>query len=404
MDIEVSLYNRLLKYQGTDTRSNLENFSTEILCDFLNRVSMETTDLFLRHVVFSGMEDSVYSSFKDNHETNDENIKFNWRTQYAISISGTAKFPDLIGFVDHKPAILIEVKIGAGFTHRKHYSENGGLVYIPQLIDYGNWLNRSNANAILVLLSHSTSPPEDFLISKEKKYGIELRNHVTWNQVYRWLKIVSDNHQEECLARDFMKYLLEQNMAVESPVREDFSVLELFVSGAGKRIEDMMRYIREELEKKHKLHMSWGKEKSYLNNGLYFNEYQQKCIWSWVILDSAEYAYLSWGICYPDEADEWGLRKHFPSLPKDPFVFINICSDKKGIIDNYKNALDIRPKGWHWNEKLGKEYDTNNIGIKFHNLAEFVTFDKDSTKEVFDFIDRGFQEISELVDKIIIKQ
>jgi len=125
----------LLKYQETDTRSNLENFSTEILCDFLNRLSIDATDLFLRHVVFSGMDDFVYSSFKDNHKMNDEDIKFNGITQYPVSLSDTTKFPDLIGFANQKPAILIEVKLEAGFTHRKHKSENGDLISIPLCSD-----------------------------------------------------------------------------------------------------------------------------------------------------------------------------------------------------------------------------------------------------------------------------
>lgn len=398
----MSLYKRLLKYQQTEERSNLENFSTEILCDFLKRLSNDEIDQFLRKVVFFGIDTSVFEDFVSNHKNDEGNVRIVWKTQYSITISGITKYPDLIGIIDHRPAIIIEVKIGAGFTHRTHQNDDGAIIHIPQLVDYGNWLYENNNHAFLLLLSHSTPPPCDFL-TPGNKYGIAQRNHITWNQIYRWLNDGMANAKENCLVEDFKKYLLEQNMAIESPARDDFSVLELLVSGAGKRIGDMMKHIRSELEKKYKSHMSWGKEKSYLNDGLYTIEYKQKIVWSWVILESPEYAFIAWGICFPNELDEWEWRKACPTLPTVPFVFIGLFSDKTKIVDNYKANINLRPDGWHWNEEIGKD-DSDLIGMRFAPLGEFMSFEKDTTKEVFDFIDSGFGEISELVNKIVVTQ
>jgi hypothetical protein len=300
----VSLYKKLLKYQQSEERSNLENYSTEILCDFLNRLSGDEMHAFLKKVVFSGLNTSVRYDFISNHKNDEGRINIVWKTQYSISISGTTKYPDLIGFISNRPAIIIEVKIGAGFTHRAHHDDDGAITYVSQLVDYGNWLHRKNRYAILLLLSHSTEPPSDFLIPGNK-YGISKKNYITWNQIYQWLNDGLAIGKENCLTEDFKNYLLEQNMAIESPVRDDFSVLGLLVSGSGKRIGNMMKHIRNNLEKKYKTHMSWGKEKSYLNDELYTIAYDQKIVWSWVILESSEYTFISWGICFPDDLDEW---------------------------------------------------------------------------------------------------
>ena len=39
MKNRTSLYSRLLKYQDTNEKSNLENFRTEMLCDYPTRIT-----------------------------------------------------------------------------------------------------------------------------------------------------------------------------------------------------------------------------------------------------------------------------------------------------------------------------------------------------------------------------
>ena len=396
------LYSRLFKYQTTEAKSPLEDFSTEILCNFLNRISSDAIDKFLRKVVFYGMK-KEYNTFIKNHKTDDKDLKIDWETQYSININDATKRPDLLGFVNNKPAILIEVKIGAGFTYRMQQSDDGDTNYIYQLEDYGKWLNEKNTKAILVLLSRYTSPPDDFM-KGGGKYDILLRNYVTWNHIYQWLKVVHENNQYEPYVKDFIDYLLEQNMANESPTRKDFSALESFIgSNAGKRIKTMMQHIRGELEKKYPSHLNWKKEQSFQKDG-YHIVYEENITESWGHLNSDEWAMLLWGICYPNEEDNlYGCRKYCPSLPKVPFVYIAIYTEGDKILEKHKNAPDnIKHKDWCWLDETGINA-TNILGIRFHNLAEFISYDKDPADEIFNFVDSGFQQImdSGIIEEII---
>jgi len=400
----VSLYNRLLKYQQTEAKSNLENFSTEILCDFLNRLAGDDKEQFLRKVIFLGKDTSAFEDFVSNN--GEDNLEIIWKTQCPITISETTKYPDLIGFIDDRPAILIEVKIDAKFTQRTYQDDDGNTIHIHQLEDYGNWLSEENDKAIdkaiLLLLSRSTRPPSDFL-EPGNRYGVAQKNYVTWNQIYRWLNDGTINSKVNCLVEDFKEYLLEQNMAIESPVKNDFSILELWISGAGNRIGNMMTHIRNELQKKHTSNMDWKKEKRYFNNDgeLYTLEYDPKIAWSWVHLNSDDYAYIGWGICFPDELDEWGWREVCSTLPTVPFVHIGLFSASQDFVDRYKENANKRPDGWCWNDKIDEWEDDILIGMRFVPLDKFVSFEKDATTEIFNFLDSGFKEISALVSKIV---
>lgn len=400
----ISIYKRLLKYQESSEKSNLENYLTEILCDYLSRISKNENRLFIKNIVFHSCNMTHFKAFMCKHKFDDKNTSIEWKTQYSINVSGTTKFPDLLGFINKEPAIIVEVKIGAAFTKRLHKDEMGNQVSTPQLKDYGNWLNQANSNGALVLLTYSTNPPDDYL-GKTESYGIKQRSYITWQQIYNWLKKINhENHDNSglYLTQDFMTFILENSMANESPNLTDFSALEIFISGSGERINGMMKFTREELEKKYKKNINWGKEKSYLNDGLYTVDYKQKLMWSWSILESKEYCFIAWGICYPTEKDEWEWRHYFPDIPKKPFVFIGVFSDRDLIKKNYNQSLDHRPEGWLWNNDINNEDATDLIGINTRPLDEFISYDDDTTTNFYQFIDREFKNALSLTDKIIV--
>lgn len=399
----ISIYKRLLKYQESSERSNLENYLTEILCDFLNKIPKDENKSFIKNIAFPSCDISQFQVFIHKHNYNSKNTYIEWKTQYSINVSGTTKFPDLIGFINKKPAVLIEVKVDAAFTERSHEDELGNQITTLQLNDYGNWLNENNANGVLVLLSYSTNPPDDFF-SNTKCYGIKQKSYIEWQKIYNWLKKLNNRKIELYLIKDFMSFLLEKGMANESPNLTDFSALEIFISGAGERINGMMRFTRKELEKKYKVNINWGLEKAPLNDGLYTIDYKQKLIWSWGILNSKAYCYIAWGICYPKENDEWEWRHYFPSLPKKPFVFIGLFSDKDIIKENYNKSLELRPEGWLWNIDINNEDTTDLIGVTTKALDEFVSYDEDSTANFYQFIDKEFEKILALAETIIVKQ
>lgn len=395
----MSIYSQLLKYQSRENRSNDENYLTEILCDYLNRLSAEDSKEFVKTIVFYGQEITNYNEFVLQNNYDSEKELITWKTQFSIAIDQTTKFPDLVGFIRNLPVIIIEVKIGAGFTYRIHNDNDGNEVSTPQLIDYGKWLNEQNPHGVLLLLSYSTTPPINFLINNNI-YGIQQKNYVTWQHIYNWLKQIEQSIESICLTKDFINFLLERNMANASPNSTDLSALNIFMSGSGNRIQSMMKSVRETLEEKYIDNMKWGKEKTYLMDGTYTFAFEQNLAWSWSFVECNEYTYLAWGICFPDEHDEWEWKLSFPELPKNPFVFIGIFSSGEKTKQICLAKTKNQPKEWMWCNIQNFKGD-GLLGIKTFGLDNILSFDKDTTTELYNFVDGGFCDLQPLVDEII---
>jgi hypothetical protein len=386
-----SLYRKLLNNQQTSERSNLENFSTEVLCDFLNRLLPKEFDSFLETVIFESSNDC--EEFKKNEFSN-----LIWKTQYTIECGqqGAKKRPDLICFSGGKPIILFEIKINADFTYRLDGSdENNPEEYVHQLKDYGQWLKRKNENGALVLLSFRTALPQNFLDSKDSnEYGISNRRHISWNDIYKWLKTGKVDSNRICLVEDFKNYLLEAGMAMESPKREDFAIFEMFLSGSGKRISEMMKYVTEELRKKYNDRLDWGREESCYNGYLYQTRHIEKQVWSWCFIKSFAYTYIAWGVYFPDEQDSLGWKRNLSNLPEEPFVFVGLFSDHKK--DDLSGVLNKqRDEKWHWRDSLDDK-SCELVGMKICTLHSFYAHKEALTEEVYKFIEAGFKEIVEM--------
>lgn len=92
-----SLFSRLWMYQSTPERTKLENFLTEILCDYLNRLRGEQMKEFLRSV-FLPAGASWYRGEEDCDET-----AIIWKTQCRIPRPARSIQPDLIGWQGDRP-------------------------------------------------------------------------------------------------------------------------------------------------------------------------------------------------------------------------------------------------------------------------------------------------------------
>jgi hypothetical protein len=126
-------------------------------------------------------------------------------------------------------------------------------------------------------------------------------------------------------------------------------------------------------------------------------------VWSWVIIESKEYSYIGWGICYPQEDDNWGWNRYFPKLPKTPFVFIGLFSELKHTEEIYQSCIPLYPENWQLNIDLEKDDSPDLLGIKTKELHEFFSYEKDIIYEFHDFIDRGFEELQNIISKIAIR-
>ncbi|MBC6659870.1 hypothetical protein H9I30_17945 [Morganella morganii] len=281
----MDLFSRLYKYQSTDKRSQLENFCTEGFCDILNRMTKEQQRNFLTKMGVCA----------------DSDTKIKWQTQYTITDSeGKSRYPDLVGLIDNFVRYLIEVKINACFT--QGVDINGDS--LSQLQIYDRWLSAHSPDAsagTLILLTDKTMPEQSFEDITSSDFGIKNRKLWYWQSVFDQLTMVSDIPHAE----DYKKFLSKQGLAMDLPTRQDFAVMELLYSGAGKRLDGLTKSVFNRIKQKYSAEtlFNWSTEDKYRHGGSSEN-WQGAICWSWVVLRREPYQYFYWGIQFP-EYNEW---------------------------------------------------------------------------------------------------
>ncbi|WP_274370011.1 hypothetical protein [Morganella morganii] len=281
----MDLFSRLYKYQSTDKRSQLENFCTEGFCDILNRMTKEQQHNFLIKMGVCA----------------DSDTKIKWQTQYTITdAEGKSRYPDLVGLVDNFVRYLIEVKINACFTQGVDINGNS----LSQLQIYDRWLSAHSPDAsagTLILLTDKTMPEQSFKDISSSDFGIKNRKLWYWQSVFEQLTMVSDIPHVE----DYKQFLSNQGLAMDLPTRQDFAVMELLYSGAGRRLDGLTKSVFDRIKQKYSAEtlFNWGAEDKYRHGGSSAN-WQGAICWSWVMLRREPYHYFYWGIQFP-EYNEW---------------------------------------------------------------------------------------------------
>jgi len=295
----MNLFSRLYKYQASPERGQLENFCTESVCDLLNRLSSNQQQSFLQNIGIT-----IHSK------------KFiSWRTQYSIIDQvNSSRFPDLVGIIDGVVRYLVEVKINASFT--KGEDKDGNV--LSQLSIYDNWLSehsQKDTPSSLILLTHETKPISDFEDLGSTFFKTKDRKIIYWQSIYEHLQHFSSIAHAE----DFGNFLIEKGLAMDLPTRQDFAVIELLYSGAGKRFEGLMKMTHQKLKDKYQNNTSfnWNAEDKWRNEGS--KAYWEAAIcWSYVIFANEPYSYFYWGIQFPAFDSEWDILTEFPQTSSAP--------------------------------------------------------------------------------------
>ena len=235
------LYSRLFTYRPRPGRSPLEDFVTEAWVDLLNRMPSSQQLDFCTNVLLKNADEDKRNAWRDWAETSSDLGNLVWQTQVFIEAEGSRsvpmpsgaarKRPDIILFCDDKPLMLLENKIGAGFTS---HGENGEADEKNQLQVYGEWLqNKTGGKGALVLLTAWTAAPPGFE-DANAKYGVTARSVIRWNEIHK--QLVSGN--SDCcperapggrtLADEFTEFLEEQGVIVRDPGEEDLKNAEMF--------------------------------------------------------------------------------------------------------------------------------------------------------------------------------
>lgn len=209
-----NLYGRLFRYRAREARSPLEDFLSEALVDLLGRMPINAASDLLSAV--TGMPGVWREAMMTG--------RADWSTQ----VSCDGGFADIVLRIGSRPALVIENKLHSGI--RVHGGDAGRD---NQLTTYGRWLKRMRNPArpsALVLLTHATPPPADFLSGGD--YGVNNCAVFTWSRLARWLtRRVSRSGGDtwELLAREIVGFLGEHGMTNDTITNSDMAAAHLFV-------------------------------------------------------------------------------------------------------------------------------------------------------------------------------
>jgi hypothetical protein len=162
---------------------------------------------------------------------------------------GIHKRPDIVLFQGDKPVLVIECKIGAGFTGLEEEAESGLIRWVGQLEHYDRWLStHGSTDAALVLLTHLSEPPQDF--QSGDGFSIRTRAVRKWANLYCFL---ADSERRswwnrgrsglDAIVADFLELLEEYELMSEDPSLNDFAAARLLTTrGAYGRVLSCLRH------------------------------------------------------------------------------------------------------------------------------------------------------------------
>ena len=188
----MALYSRLFKYAPRPGRTQLENFLTESFCDCLERMTVLD-----RKGVEAFILDSLGGSrfpldFRDRLASAKD---LRWTTQHPIYLADNRGYLDLCLLADKRIVLAVENKIGSGFTSHliSEGTEDAGETTeeLSQLDFYDRWLATNSQGSVLVLLTHLTDAPPDFLAFDRADGDVHeqpvFHSVCRWAAVYDWI-------------------------------------------------------------------------------------------------------------------------------------------------------------------------------------------------------------------------
>ena len=323
-----TLYQRLFTYRERPNRSPSEDFLTEALGDLLDRLPAPTArELVLRMI--GGSADAAETLLRI---WGDGDVA-RWTTQRTIP-GGRL---DLLLEIAGTPAVVVEVKLAAGF--QSHAIEGPQDEARHQLRTYGDWL-RGQADpewgGALVLLTHWTAPPDDFLRHPER-YGAQRTGVFRWSDLHRWLvKQVRATWPNDSgwttLAAEFTAFLKEKGMDSELATNADVAALQIYLSSAD-RIRNTVELIwngAQELWRPLCINRDTPLELSTAYG----------CAWKWRYLarEDLRQSFIAAGVRWPDIADD----ATYSDRDGEPHLFVELGSDE----DASPISRLILPKEW----------------------------------------------------------
>ena len=356
----MSIYANLFGYRPRPSRNPLEDFLSAALADLLNRLSHQEHVVFVADVLLTGETAERWREYMAARPA----ARLRWQLQHYVTDRTTRGIVDLVLLVDEHPAIAVENKIGAPLrTHAfseltaqasKDGSSSRHDPDTTQLHTYGRWLLDMRQNdawgGVLVMLTHLTPPPPDFLTYPSSdfgpgKYGVSHRAVCRWRQIWHWARKADDEMavqtapaaKQLTLKAELADFLEERNMGGDQLTSNDVAAMSSYF-GAVRKVERTLTDVADKLSQV-RAQLGMGNVSPINYTSL------MACAWSWSYLSGppGQKWYLGWGIRFPEHSDRhW--KKFQPPLPDVPHVFLVLGTEGKAIpLEKLPDAL---PQGW----------------------------------------------------------
>ena len=330
-------------------REPLEDFLTSALTDLLNRLAPREMKDAIEELF---LDESSAAAWKRLCERQPE-TRLTWSAQQNLEGAGRC---DIVLNDEKGPLLIIEAKIRAGYSEshsRSSSSEEDKGFRIKdrhQLVRYGQWLSEKcktpEWRGALVLLTHFTEPPDDFISNEEEKYHVEFTSVCRWSRVFLWLKKLGQKNSKSnsqsvyFLANQLEKFLEEDNMNSETITIENLDAAKPFVIGEhAERIAASFSAIRGRL----KPALKKLTEKRTIVDKTEERFSLPGSICDYCFFKSSGHLRdwcVEWGLCWPESPWAIDLRKHGHSIPGEVLWYIAVY-DGGDNVDVQKNTKDL---------------------------------------------------------------
>lgn len=187
---------------------------------------------------------------------------------------------------------------------------------------------------------------------------------------------------------------------MDAPKREDFSTLDLYLRGAGERIQHLMEESRSFLEQKYKddQRINWGDGRNTQRMaGGFGTHYEDSLIWSWAACAAQPYTDIVWGFRFPtdERVPEFNWDGLFDESPRQPFALVGI-----GVTSHTEDQLKgIRDKLPESRWKMAHDYPPQSyflLAVAHRPLDEFLTA-PDIRRDFVSWVEGRFVEACEAI-------
>lgn len=310
-----SLYRRLFTYRERPDRSPVEDFLTEGLADLLDRMPVEAGRDLVARMLRGGADVE-----RELGQIWTLGSSARWSTQRAIA-GGRL---DLLLEIDGRAAVVVESKVSAGFQeHADHVTGHSR----HQLETYGEWLGNladHRWGGALILLTHWTSPPPDFL-QVSGSYGCRHRGVTRWSELSRWLSVLIrlPEHADAgwaLLAGEFITFLREMDMDSELATGHDLAALQMYLASAD-RVRNTVQQIWESARP------IWRPVCIQTDVPLEVST-AYGCVWKYryLVRSDLRSCYMAAGFRFPTI----GSHPSYADASGEPYVFVELGSDNDG--------------------------------------------------------------------------